>query len=403
MANSCSTGSCGANQNQDFERMIKDAQIQETLSKIKNKVVVLSGKGGVGKSTVAAGIAVSLAMEGYQVGLMDVDVHGPTIPNLFGLTNARPGLSPAEKLVPLKVLPNLKLISIGFLLQSQKDALIWRGPLKIGLIEQFIYDVEWENLDYLIVDCPPGTGDEPLTIFQLMKDAQAILVTTPQNVSVIDVEKSVTFCEKMGVKITGIIENMAKLKCPECGKEIKIFPGRGGEKIAEDFNLKLLASLPLSHSLIEKADKGELHKAVKELEMLKPVIEGIIEETKARDLKLDKRIIKIAIPLDENDKPSAHFGHAPKFAFVTADREKKVVVSREDKTPPPHEPNVIPQWLADNEADVLLTGGIGPKAETILNNNKVVVIKGVTGDNIEKIVTDYLNGSLQTQENMCDH
>ncbi len=403
MGNSCSTGSCGTNQNKDFERMVKDAQIQETLAKIKNKVVVLSGKGGVGKSTVAAGIAISLALEGYEVGLMDVDVHGPTIPNLFGLTNSRPGLTPAEKLVPLKVLPNLKVISIGFLLQSQKDALIWRGPLKIGLIEQFIYDVEWENLDYLIVDCPPGTGDEPLTIFQLMKDAQAVLVTTPQNVSVIDVEKSVTFCEKMGIKVTGIVENMARIKCPECGKDIKIFPGRGGEKIAEEFNIKLLASLPMSHKLMEAADSGKLHKEVKELSMFSPVIEAIIEESKSRELKLDKRIIKIAIPLDENGKPSAHFGHAPKFAFITADRDKKVIISKEELTPPPHEPNVIPQWLAENKADIVLTGGIGPKAETILNNNKVAVIKGVSGEDIEKIVIDYLNDNLKTQENMCDH
>ncbi len=403
MGNSCSTGSCGTNQNKDFERMVKDAQIQETLAKIKNKVVVLSGKGGVGKSTVAAGIAISLALEGYEVGLMDVDVHGPTIPNLFGLTNSRPGLTPAEKLVPLKVLPNLKVISIGFLLQSQKDALIWRGPLKIGLIEQFIYDVEWENLDYLIVDCPPGTGDEPLTIFQLMKDAQAVFVTTPQNVSVIDVEKSVTFCEKMGIKVTGIVENMARIKCPECGKDIKIFPGRGGEKIAEEFNIKLLASLPMSHKLMEAADSGKLHKEVKELSMFSPVIEAIIEESKSRELKLDKRIIKIAIPLDENGKPSAHFGHAPKFAFITADRDKKVIISKEELTPPPHEPNVIPQWLAENKADIVLTGGIGPKAETILNNNKVAVIKGVSGEDIEKIVIDYLNDNLKTQENMCDH
>ena len=403
MANSCSSGSCGTNQNQDFERMIKDAQIQDTLSMIKNKVVVLSGKGGVGKSTVAAGIAVSLALEGYQVGLMDVDVHGPTIPNLFGLTNSRPGLTPAEKLMPLKVLPNLKVMSIGFLLQSQKDALIWRGPLKIGLIEQFIYDVEWESLDYLIVDCPPGTGDEPLTVFQLMKDAQAVLVTTPQNVSVIDVEKSVTFCEKMGIKITGIVENMARIQCPECGKEIKIFPGRGGEKIAEEFNLKLLASLPLSHKLIEAADAGKLHKEVKELGMFKPVIEEIINAAKSREMKLDKRIIKIAIPLDDKDKPFAHFGHAPKFAFITADSEKKVIIEKEEMTPPPHEPNIIPQWLIENKADVVLTGGIGEKAEAMLKNNKVAVVKGVSGEDIEKIVKDYLEGTLQTQENMCDH
>ncbi len=403
MANSCSTGSCGTNQNQDFERMIKDAQIQETLSRIKNKVVVLSGKGGVGKSTVAGGIAVSLALEGYQVGLMDVDVHGPTIPNLFGLTNARPGLTPAEKLVPLKVLPNLKVMSIGFLLQSQKDALIWRGPLKIGLIEQFIYDVEWEDLDYLIVDCPPGTGDEPLTVFQLMKDAQSVLITTPQNVSVIDVEKSITFCEKMGVKITGIVENMARIKCPECGKDIRIFPGRGGEKIAEEFNLKLLASLPLSHKLMEAADAGKLHKEVKELGMFKPVVEEIINVAKSREMKLDKRIIKIAIPLDNNGRPSAHFGHAPKFAFITADREKKVIVEKSELTPPPHEPNVIPQWLVENRADVVLTGGIGPKAEAILTNNRVVVVKGVSGDNVEAIVKGYLDGTLETRENMCEH
>ncbi len=396
MANGCPSGSCGTGGNGNFDKMLKDAKIQDTLAGIKNKIVVLSGKGGVGKSTVAAGIALSLALDGYQVGLLDVDVHGPTIPNLFGLTEARPGLSPAEKMLPLKALPNLKVMSIGFLLQNRKEALIWRGPLKIGLIEQFIYDVEWENLDYLIIDCPPGTGDEPLTIFQLMKDAKAVLVTTPQNVSVIDVEKSVTFCKKMDIEIIGIVENMATLSCPECGKSIRIFPGEGGKLIAKEFNLKLLASLPLSHSLMEKADKGEFQKAIKEAKIFTPIIEEIVKQTEKAEPELpDKRIVKAAIPVNQDGKLSSHFGHAPYFLFVSADTEKKIIVSSEKVKTPKHEPQTIPQWLLENGTDIVLCKKIGEKAETVLQNNKIAVIKIPENQNPEHALISYLKGDFK--------
>ena len=187
--------SCGLD-NQKGKHEIQDAEIRQTLGHIKNKILVMSGKGGVGKSSVAAYLSVSLAKRGYRVGLMDVDLHGPSIPRLLGL---RGGIQPSfhpGKAIPVNFLPNMEVISIEVLMGDDKDyATIWRGPLKIGVIRQFISDIEWSDLDYLIIDSPPGTGDEPLTVAQTIPDAKALIVTTPQEISLADVRKSINFCQ----------------------------------------------------------------------------------------------------------------------------------------------------------------------------------------------------------------
>jgi Mrp family chromosome partitioning ATPase len=218
---------------------------------------VLSGKGGVGKTTVSVNLAQSLSRQGYKVGLLDIDLHGPSVPVMLGLEDSKAGVI-GDKLVPVDY-NGLKVVSVGFLLNNRNDPVIWRGPAKAGMISQFLDDVIWGNLDYLIVDCPPGTGDEPLTICQLLQEPDgAVIVTTPQNVSAADVKKSVSFCHKIDMPILGVIENMSGFKCPHCDEVVEIFPNQeSGKKICTEFGLSLLANIPINPETAKKADNGE--------------------------------------------------------------------------------------------------------------------------------------------------
>ena len=236
----------------------QDAEIREKLKGFKNKFLVMSGKGGVGKSTIAAYLAVGLAKKDYQVGLMDVDLHGPSIPRLLGLRGNIQPSAESKKGIPLKYLPNMEVMSIESLLGDKDTATIWRGPLKIGVIKQFISDIEWSNSDYLIIDCPPGTGDEPLTIAQVIPDTKAIIVTTSQEISLADVRKSINFCRQVNMEILGLIENMSGLLCPYCGKTIDLFKTDVGAATAKKAGLKFLGSLPLEPEIVLEGDNGSV-------------------------------------------------------------------------------------------------------------------------------------------------
>jgi ATP-binding protein involved in chromosome partitioning len=236
----------------------QDKEIREKLKEFKNKLLVMSGKGGVGKSTIAAYLSVGLARKGFQVGLMDVDLHGPSIPRLLGLKGSIQSSAQSQKGIPLKYLPNMEVMSIESLLGDKDTATIWRGPLKIGVIKQFINDIDWSNSDYLIIDCPPGTGDEPLTIAQVIPDTKAIVVTTPQEISLADVRKSINFCHQVNMQVLGLIENMSGLKCPYCGKTIDLFKTDGGMITAKKAGLTLLGSLPLEPEIVSEGDIGSV-------------------------------------------------------------------------------------------------------------------------------------------------
>jgi ATP-binding protein involved in chromosome partitioning len=275
---------------QEDKHSMQDMEIKERLAHIKNKILVMSGKGGVGKSSVAAYLAVSLANKGYKVGLMDVDLHGPSIPRLLGL---RGGLLPSArggKAVPVQFLPNLEVISIESLMGENKDlATIWRGPIKIGVIRQFISDIDWSDLDYLIIDSPPGTGDEPLTVAQTIPDAKAVIVTTPQEISLADVRKSINFCRMVKMEILGLVENMSGLECPHCGKRIDLFKSRGGQITAERENLTLLGSLPIEPEVVQRGDLGRLddlfEKANPFNREFEKVVQTIIQKTATEGLR----------------------------------------------------------------------------------------------------------------------
>jgi ATP-binding protein involved in chromosome partitioning len=253
-----SNQSCGLNSQKD-QHAVQDAEIRERLSHIKNKILVMSGKGGVGKSSIAAYLAVVLANNGHKVGLLDVDLHGPSIPRMLGVNGS---ILPSEhpgKVSPVHLMPNLHVLSIETLMGENKDAAtIWRGPIKIGVIRQFISDIEWSDLDYLVIDSPPGTGDEPLTVAQTIPDAKALIVTTPQEVSLADVRKSINFCRQVNMAILGIVENMSGFICPHCGERTDLFKAHGGETMAAKENLKMLARLPIEPEVVRRGDEGLL-------------------------------------------------------------------------------------------------------------------------------------------------
>lgn len=233
----------------------QDDSVDKSLKKIKNKFIVLSGKGGVGKTSVSVNLAMALANKGFRVGIMDVDLHGPDVPRMLGLEGML-DLSKNNKLNPMSHSPNLKVVSIESLIANKDDAIIWRGPLKYSAIRQFIGEVEWGELDFLIIDSPPGTGDEPLTVAQLISDAKAIIVTTPQEVSLADVRKSINFCKTIKMKIFGLIENMSGFACPHCNKMVELFGSGGGEKTARDAGIEFLGRIPFDHNVVSCGDQG---------------------------------------------------------------------------------------------------------------------------------------------------
>ena len=403
--------SCGLD-NRKEQQEIQDAEIRETLRHIKNKILVMSGKGGVGKSSVAAYLSVTLAKNGYKVGLMDVDLHGPSIPRMLGLKGRlQPSFHPGKAL-PINYLPNMQVISIEPLLGEDKDvATIWRGPLKIGVIKQFLSDMEWPELDYLVIDSPPGTGDEPLTIAQVIPDAKALVVTTPQEISLADVRKSINFCRKVNMDILGVVENMSGLQCPHCGKDIELFKTRGGQIMAKQSGLRLLGSLPFEPNIVKEGDMGSMESLEDDqlsfTREFNKMVDQIVELTAKEQLPplrekekglLDK--IVFAVPVSEG-KLCAHFGHCEQFTLIeTADGKIK---SQSIHTPPPHEPGVLPKWLHDLGTNIVIAGGMGSSAQDLFAKKDIKVITGAPMDPPESLVNQYLSDMLITGENACDH
>jgi len=393
--------------------------LNKRMADIRYKIIVLSGKGGVGKSTVAANLAISLVQEGQRVGLLDVDIHVPGIPKLMGIEGQVPRMGD-QTIKPVQMNQNLKVMSMGFLLQDQDLAVIWRGPLKMGAIKQFLKDVEWGQLDYLIIDSPPGTGDEPLSVAQLIPALDgAVVVTSPQDLAIIDVRKSITFCRQLNMPVLGVVENMSGLICPHCGKEIDVFKKGGGERMATEMKVPFLGSIPIDPQVVEASDKGvpyvSEHAQTETGKAFAGVVKVLLEELEGSEAKAalpeDEQkteilkqggagSMKIAIPVAQG-KLTAHFGHCEQFALVEV--ENGQITKTDLFTPPAHEPGVLPKWLHEQGANVIIAGGMGQRAQGHFEEQDITVIIGAPSLSPEELVRQYLDGTLAGGDNICDH
>jgi ATP-binding protein involved in chromosome partitioning len=398
-------------QEQEHQRQVEaeQAQIRQRTAQIKHKILVLSGKGGVGKSTVAVNLAVSLSLAGRRTGLLDIDIHGPSVPKILNLEGKTPQPM-ADAILPIEVGANLKVMSIGFFLQSRDDAVIWRGPIKYQMIKQFLKDVEWGELDYLIIDSPPGTGDEPLSIIQLLENADgALVVTTPQEVALSDVRRSITFCRSLRLPVLGVLENMSGFICPKCGERTDIFKSGGGENMAMSMNVPFLGRLPIDPQIVEACDSGQpyvdkyrqSHTARAFSEAVTLLVGSKSEFDEANSRKGEQHM-RIAIPLAQGQL-CAHFGHCEEFAIVDVDSQEKCVSGIHRQVPPPHAPGVLPQWLGQQKVNVVIAGGMGSRAQSLFAENGIQVVTGAAAGSPEEVAAAYLNGTLQPGANICDH
>jgi len=393
-------------------RMHEQEVIRKRMGAIKRKILVLSGKGGVGKSTIAANLAMSLSLAGKKTGILDIDIHGPSIPMLFGVTGGSVAGSD-EDLLPVEVEGGLKVMSIGFFLQSERDAVIWRGPMKYNMIKQFLMVTDWGELDFLVVDSPPGTGDEPLAVVQLIgKVDGAVIVTTPQDIALSDVSKCISFCRTLKIPITGIIENMSGFICPHCHEEVDIFKKGGGQTLAEKMGVPFLGKIPVEPEVVRSSDSGMpyvFHHSHSEIakafgRVVLPIIKmesSLPDETNLEEM-IGSDLLRIAIPVS-GERLSMHFGHCDTFALLDVDPGKKEILNKENVDAPPHQPGLLPRWLHERGVNMIIAGGMGTRAQELFAQNNIKVITGAPNLTPERLIKDLLEGSLVTGANICDH
>ncbi len=418
-----------------------DRLLEENLSRIEHTLMVLSGKGGVGKSTVAVNLALSLTLKGYRVGLLDVDIHGPSIPKMLGLSGRTLPVAD-EQIIPIQCYGNLSVVSMGLLINEEHQPVIWRGPLKYNVIKEFLQHVRWGNLHYLVIDAPPGTGDEPLSIAQLVKERKsAVIVTTPQQVATIDVAKCITFCNQLNLPVAGIIENMSGFICPHCGKEVAIFSSGGGEQLAARHNVPFLGKVPLDPDIVKSGDEGSpyvlFYGKTKTAEVFDEIVNRIVatqevgkiwlpmaegtnvadppgpqagpdEKTHALPVRdggqaVDKgdSTMRFAVPTHER-KLCQHFGHCEAFAIIETAGNGAIL--KEEYVPAPeHQPGLLPGWLAERGVSCVIAGGMGSRAKQLFAEKGVTVVTGAQGEYPREVVENYLKGTLVTGANTCDH
>ncbi len=395
---------------------VEQQQLHDRLQRIRHKILVMSGKGGVGKSTVAVNLAVTLALAGRRVGLLDVDIHGPSIPTMLRLEDA--GVQVTDGVVQPVDAAGMKVMSIGFLLQHRNDAVIWRGPMKMGVIKQFLKDVEWGDLDYLIIDSPPGTGDEPLSVCQLIEDADgAVIVTTPQDVATADVRRSISFCRQLSLPVLGVIENMSGFVCPKCGEVTDIFKTGGGERLATEMGVPFLGRIPIDPAVGVACDAGTPfmahHSSTVTAKAFGRVVAPILalaecdeatapEQAPQADNPPKEKTMRIVIPV-ANGRLAMHFGHCEAFAVIDVDPQTKAVLKQETLAAPEHQPGLLPRWLAERGAQVIIAGGMGQRAQVLFAESGIKVVVGAPAEAPEALVHAYLEGTLKTGDNVCDH
>jgi len=380
----CSTCNVAQEQQQTEE----EKALCRTLAQIRHKILVMSGKGGVGKSSVAVALALGLARAGHKVGMMDVDIHGPNVLRMLGLKEPF-DLASAQFLMPPEIFHNLKVISIEAVMRDREIAVIWRGPLKHQLIRQFLTEVQWGFLDYLIIDAPPGTGDEPMSVAQTIPEAKAVIITTPQEISLADVRKSINFCQKINLDILGLVENMSGYHCPHCGKDLPLFRQGGGEKTAQAFNIPFLGSLPFDPQVVEAADQGQLVELTEEnspfFEGLRPVVKYVAKVLPPQPAR-EPGELRFAVPLD-NGKVAAAPTKAAEIALLTV---KDGAITKKEIMPRPDlDPANFMFWL-ENLGVSHLAGDLGEAAIGLLKRKGIDVVTPSLDQTPEQVVEAYV-------------
>ena len=378
--------SCSVSQEQ--QKSDEEKALCRTLTQIRHKILVMSGKGGVGKSSVAVSLALFLARAGYKVGIMDVDIHGPNVLRMLGLKEPF-DLTSGQFQVPPELFHNLKVMSVEAVMRDREIAVIWRGPLKHQLIRQFLTEIQWGFLDYLVIDAPPGTGDEPMSVAQTIPEAKAVIVTTPQEISLADVRKSINFCQKINLEILGLVENMSGYHCPHCGKDLPLFRKGGGERTAQSFNIPFLGALPFDPQVVEAADQGQLTELKEDkspfFEALRPIVNYLVKVLPPQPAR-EPGELRIAVPLDDG-KVAAVPTKAAQFALFTI--KDGAVVNKETMPKPDLDPVNFPIWL-ENLGVSHLAGDLSDAAKGLLKRKGIEVIAPTPDQTPEQLVEKYV-------------
>lgn len=365
------------------------------LSSIKKVIGIVSGKGGVGKSLVTSMLAVAMQRRDHNVAILDADITGPSIPKAFGVTEKARGTG--FGVLPSKSKTGIDIMSINLLLDNDTDPVIWRGPIIANTVKQFWTDVIWKDIDYMFVDMPPGTGDVPLTVFQSLPVDGIIVVTSPQELVSMIVEKAVKMAKNMNIPIIGVVENMSYFKCPDCNKEYKIFGDSKIEEVAKKHNLKVLAKLPIDPKVASACDRGMIELCDDALlNDIAEILENMENEKAIIENKEVKKM-KIAVA-SEGTMVTGHFGHCESFNIYDAENNK--IVKSEIIANPGHRPGFLPNFLNDMGVNVIISGGMGGGAIEIFNEKGIEVITGATGDS--KVAAEqYVLGNLKSTGSVC--
>jgi ATP-binding protein involved in chromosome partitioning len=381
------------------EGQTDESQIRWILEQIRYKLLIMSGKGGVGKSSIAVTLALALARRGFTVGLMDVDLHGPDVYRMLGLGEAI-DLIHGRYNLPADVFHNLKIISIEAMMKDRDAAVIWRGALKHRVIRQFLTEIEWGPLDFLVIDAPPGTGDEPLTVARTIPEAKAVIVTTPQEISLADVRKSIDFCQQLNMQILGIVENMGHVICPDCGKSMPLFKSASGEKSIQSLGLNLIGSLPFDPQIVKAADSGRLTEVDTStspfFKSLDQVVHSILtsvgqpEPQKILSAR-EPGISKFALPI-EDGQLAPQFGQNKYFALITV--KDNHIVDKVEQSPPDFKPGILPAWLDRQGVTHIIAAGMGDQAKKFFQRKGIEVISGDPAVPAETLVQQHLDKQI---------
>lgn len=394
-----------SNQTQDFQ--VKT----HPLNHITRTIAVLSGKGGVGKSMITGLLATYLQRTGqYRVGILDADVTGPSIPKLFGVEKIKPRGS-EDGLFPVRTHSDIQLMSINLLLEDPGAPVVWRGPILANTVKQFWTDVIWGELDFLLIDMPPGTGDIPLTVFQSLPLDGIIIVTSPQDLVAMIVQKAIQMAKMMSIPIIGLVENMSHVVCPHCQESFSIFGNGKTEAVAREANIPYLGNLPIDPELAALCDQGNIERFHKRyLDDSLAALERMIKPGKNDDEPAINEVsqnqvpasgaVKIAIASDGTNV-TEHFGHCAGFVVMTI--ENQTTTDRAFVENPGHKPGFLPNFLHDRGIQVIIAGGMGSGAVEIFKEKGIEVITGASGS-VDTVVEQYRSGQLKSTGSVChDH